>query len=184
MPGAVKLDDPDGLTLKQRAFVTHFLADPKRCATDAAIKAGYSEANADSIASHDLLPHPAVKKAIQKAIDRGNRRIELSSDKVLRDLESAREGAMEAKQYAPAVRASELQGKHLRMFADRVEHEGHSPAAQVAILIADEGTREQIADLERRLSGLEDDRVIEGEAGSSGALESGANPPPDAGEAP
>ena len=42
-------------------------------------------------------------------------------EKVLRDLEDARCEAMLAGQWGPAIRASELQGKHIAMFVERRE---------------------------------------------------------------
>lgn len=48
----------------------------------------------------------------------------LSEEEVLGYLQQARMGAMEAKQYSTAVRASELLGKHLGMFGKRPEGSG------------------------------------------------------------
>lgn len=46
----------------------------------------------------------------------------ITLEKVLGDIEEAREGAMGAEQYGAAIRASELHGKYLKIFTDRVEH--------------------------------------------------------------
>ena len=48
------------------------------------------------------------------------RRLEITADNIVADLEKVYQAAFQAKQYAAANRAKELQGKTLGMFADRV----------------------------------------------------------------
>ena len=49
-------------------------------------------------------------------------RTHITVEKVLRDLEHTRVLALDSGSYAAAVRCSELQGKYLKIFSDRVEH--------------------------------------------------------------
>ncbi len=48
----------------------------------------------------------------------------LAEADVVRYLEEARQGAMDAKQFSTAVRASELLGKHIGMFGKKQEGAG------------------------------------------------------------
>lgn len=106
------------LTAKQSLFVKEYLVDLN--ATQAAIRAGYSKKTAASIGDENLRK-PAIKEALDKAIKKRADKVEITAEKVLRDLEDARIAARADRQFAPAIRASELQGRHLKMFVDRLE---------------------------------------------------------------
>lgn len=106
------------LTPKQALFVREYLVDLN--ATQAALRAGYSKKTAAKIGSENL-QKPAIKDALDKAMKKRAKTVEITAEKVLRDLEECREAARADKQYAPAIRASELQGRHLKMFVDRIE---------------------------------------------------------------
>lgn len=106
------------LTAKQQLFVSEYLVDLN--ATQAAIRAGYSKKTAGSIGDENL-KKPAIKAALNKAIKKRADKVNITAEKVLRDLEECRVAARADGQYAPAIRASELQGRHLKMFVDRVE---------------------------------------------------------------
>ena len=71
------------LTPKQAAFVQEYLIDLN--ATQAAIRAGYSEKNADKIGS-ELLGKTRIQTAIQAALKRRAKRTEITQDRVLREL--------------------------------------------------------------------------------------------------
>ena len=71
------------LTPKQAAFVNEYLVDLN--ATQAAIRAGYSEKSADNIGS-ELLGKTGVAAAIQKALDKRAARTEVTADRVLAEL--------------------------------------------------------------------------------------------------
>jgi len=73
----------DKLTDKQRMFVKEYLVDLN--ATQAAIRAGYSENNADKIGS-ELLGKTRVKEEIQKGMDNRSKRLDITADKVLQEL--------------------------------------------------------------------------------------------------
>ncbi len=98
-------------------------ADVNGNGTEAARRAGYKgdDGSLAKIAwENSRKPHVAAyldeltKKALAGA--------EVTIEKVLRDLEQSRLKSLADGQYAPAVRCSELQGKYLKMFVDKIEH--------------------------------------------------------------
>ena len=133
------------LTDKQTAFVREYLVDLN--ATQAAIRAGYSERTASRIGPQ-LLGKTWVREAIEKAQAKRARRVEVTQDYVLSNLVEVVERTM---QRAPVLdrkgeqvtdeegravwtfdakganRALELLGKHLGIFADRVRAEVSGP---------------------------------------------------------
>lgn len=133
------------LTDKQTAFVREYLVDLN--ATQAAIRAGYSERTASRIGPQ-LLGKTWVREAIEKAQAKRARRVEVTQDYVLSNLVEVVERTM---QRAPVLdrkgeqvtdeegravwtfdakganRAMELLGKHLGIFADRVRAEVSGP---------------------------------------------------------
>ena len=106
---------PATLTPKQELFVNEYLVDWN--ATQAAIRAGYSERTAQEQGSR-LLAQQAIKTAVDASRKKVVDKVSVTIEKVLQDLEDARLKALDAKQFSPAVRASELQGKYLKMFFD------------------------------------------------------------------
>ncbi len=70
------------LTPKQKRFVAEYLVDLN--ATAAAIRAGYSEKTANRIASENL-SKPDIQSAIQEAIEKRQKRTEITQDMVLRE---------------------------------------------------------------------------------------------------
>ena len=71
------------LTPKQKRFVEEYLIDLN--ATQAAIRAGYSERNADKIGP-ELLGKTRVKEAINKRMAKRSQRTEITADRVLQEL--------------------------------------------------------------------------------------------------
>jgi phage terminase small subunit len=106
------------LTPKQDRFVAEYLIDLN--ATQAAIRAGYSERTARDIGCENLAK-PNIAAAIAEGIAKRADKLGLTAEKVLQDIEETRKAASQDGQYASALRASELQGKHLGMFIDRRE---------------------------------------------------------------
>lgn len=133
------------LTDKQAAFVREYLVDLN--ATQAAIRAGYSERTASRIGPQ-LLGKTCVREAIEKAQAKRARRVEVTQDYVLSNLVEVVERTM---QRAPVLdrkgeqvtdeegravwrfdakganRALELLGKHLGIFTDKVKAEVSGP---------------------------------------------------------
>ena len=133
------------LTDKQAAFVREYLVDLN--ATQAAIRAGYSERTASRIGPQ-LLGKNCVREAIEKAQAKRARRVEVTQDYVLSNLVEVVERTM---QRAPvtdrkgeqvtdeegravwtcdakgANRALELLGKHLGIFTDKIRAEVSGP---------------------------------------------------------
>lgn len=71
------------LTAKQEMFVKEYLVDLN--ATQAAIRAGYSEKTAEVI-GHENLRKPNIASAIKKAMDERSERTEITQDRVLQEL--------------------------------------------------------------------------------------------------
>ena len=115
------------LTPKQARFIEEYLVDLN--ATQAAIRAGYSVKTARKIGSENLTK-PDIQAAIQIAQLARSERTQITVDKVLEDIELIKLNAMQQEDdgkminHAGALKACELQGKHLKMFVDKVEHSG------------------------------------------------------------
>lgn len=106
------------LTPKQAAFVAEYLLDLN--ATQAAIRAGYSERTAYRTGA-DNLRKPQIARAIEAAQADRAERLELTADDVLAGLhqEATRDGIDSS--HSARVAAWAHIGKHLGMFTDRVE---------------------------------------------------------------
>jgi phage terminase small subunit len=105
------------LTPKQARFVAEYLIDLN--ATQAAIRAGYSKHTAQ-VQSSRLLSNAMVAAAVDAALAKRSGKLEITAEKVLRDLEDQRLAAKKDNAHAAAIRASELQGKHVGMFGERI----------------------------------------------------------------
>lgn len=135
------------LNPKQQRFVAEYLTDLN--ATQAAIRAGYKADNAD-VTGPRLLGNVGVAAAIAAGQAKVAGVLDLTAESVLRNLELARKLAMGDGQCGAAIRACELQGKHIGMFVDRTES---SVTLNNAIDRPPHETREQwIARREKELS--------------------------------
>lgn len=105
----------------QKRFVEEYLVDLN--ATQAAIRAGYSPKNADSIAVQ-LLRKPQVKASVKVAMQARSRRASRGADWVLERLalEAEREG--KGASHSARVTALGLLAKHHGLIRDRLEHSG------------------------------------------------------------
>ena len=151
------LDNPlPKLTNKQELFCKEYLIDLN--ATQAAIRAGYSKKSVRS-QSQGLMANPSIQARIQFAMTERVKRTEVTSDYVLKaitdtidrcsqrtfpvDANGERVMVMTDSGLVPAehpfdatavLRGSELLGKHLRLFTEKVEVEttvnGHTMTDQ------------------------------------------------------
>lgn len=111
------------LTPKQQRFVEEYLIDLN--ATQAAIRAGYSEKNADKIGSQ-LLGKTRVAASIRDAQEKRTRRTEITADYVLTTIRETVEALLNdrEKNAANIFKGSELLGKHIKLFTDKHEITG------------------------------------------------------------
>lgn len=129
------------LTPKQEAFIREYLIDLN--ATQAAIRAGYSEKTATEQGSR-LLTNVNVSTRIEELKSQRAEKLELDAEWVLKRLKEISDKCMQAEpvmawdyserklvetgEYSfdsnGANKATELIGKHLGMFKDKVEHSG------------------------------------------------------------
>lgn len=109
------------LSDKQKMFCKEYIIDLN--ATQACIRAGYSEKTARQIGSENL-SKLNIQDEIAKLIKDREERMQLTADKVLEDIERVRGLAEGSEQYSISLKASELQGKHLAMFTDKQQIDG------------------------------------------------------------
>lgn len=109
------------LTAKQQRFVDEYLIDLN--ATQAAIRAGYSEKTARSQGQR-LLTNVDIARVIKKAQSAISERNSVTQDDVIRGLLTEAKWMGEGSSHSARVSAWEKLGKHLGMFKDKVEHTG------------------------------------------------------------
>lgn len=115
------------MTPRQDRFVDEYLVD--LVATQAAIRAGYSPRRASEI-GYQLLQKTTVQQVITRRMNARALRTGITQDKVLYDLEAVKQDAMSKTinknggplmaSHMAALRALELQGRHLGMWKDRL----------------------------------------------------------------
>ena len=111
------------LTAKQSVFVQEYLIDLN--ATQAAIRAGYSE-NSAMEQGYQLLQKTSVVDAIRLAQDERSARLEIEADWVLGKIKSdvVRNSDDETYNSPNLLKGCELLGKHLKLFTDKSEVSG------------------------------------------------------------
>lgn len=97
-------------------------------ATQAAIRAGYSEKTAGKIGFENL-QKPEIQAAIKDAIVDREKRTHINQDFVLSELykiatQGADDGPESSLKYSNKLKALELLGKHMAMFTDKTELSG------------------------------------------------------------
>ena len=109
------------MTPKQQRFVAEYLVDLN--ATQAAIRAGYSARTASSQGER-LLRNVEVAAALGKAQAKRAKDLVRTAADVLKDIQDVTKEAREAGDHRAAFKGLELEGKHIGMFAERIEHGG------------------------------------------------------------
>ena len=106
------------LTAKQDRFVAEYLIDLN--ATQAAIRAGYSEKTARFIGAENLTK-PNIAAAVAAAQAKRSERTEIDADYVLGTIRDTVERCESSDNYNPqaVLRGLELLGRHLAMFTDK-----------------------------------------------------------------
>ena len=106
------------VTPRQTRFAQEYTMD--RNATRSAVAAGLSRRTARSQGAR-LLKNVNVRAAVAAEEAEVATRIKLRHDDILRDLIALRSAAAEAGQFAAAIRATEMLGRHIGMWPTRVE---------------------------------------------------------------
>lgn len=120
---------------RQRLFAEEFTVDFN--ATQAAIRAGYSEKTAGSIGSENL-KKPEIQKMIDEALRERIRRTHITQDRVVLELAAvafadAADCTDSTLKYSNKIKALELLGKHLGMFRERAADGGEESAGVVML---------------------------------------------------
>ncbi len=119
------------LTNKQKQFCKEYIIDLN--STQAAIRAGYKENNANRIGSENLTKLD-IQKEVQKLMDKRNKKVQISAEDVLKgilDVIDRNRGEDDK----TVLKGYELLGKHLKLFTDKVEHSG---AVEQKVVIVDD----------------------------------------------
>jgi len=122
------------MTPKQERFVEEYLVDLN--ATQAAIRAGYSEATAYSI-GHACLKKVEIAEALRDARRERAQRLQVTADDVLLELWLI---AITADRIRTRLAALSWIGKHLGMFTQNVRVSEELPA--IRFTLSDSSTRE------------------------------------------
>ena len=147
------------MTRKQQFFVKEYLIDLN--ATKAAIRAGYSQKTAYRMGFENL-NKPQIQAEIQAAMDERSARTEITSDQVLKNLDAIKADAMRItdeltgmRDRSAAIKALELQGKHLGMWTDRQKIDisgtvgGNVKSSVVHVFIPDNGRGDGAYEIEK-----------------------------------
>lgn len=113
------------LTPKQALFVRHYTTpgDTLFNGTESARQAGYKGSrNIQARQAYENLRKPKIHAAVRRILKEQFGAADLSIERVLNDIEFTRQLALRDGKYNAALKASELHGKYLRMWLDRVEH--------------------------------------------------------------
>lgn len=122
------------LTVKQSRFVIEYLRDGN--ATQAAIRAGYSEHSAAEIGYENLRKPQIVEKLEehwQYALDSA----EVTAQRIVAALWENHSTAVRDNKRGDSNKALELLGKHHKMFTDKFEHGAALPPARLVVEFSD-----------------------------------------------
>ncbi len=104
------------LSPRQRRFCEQYISCDSPA--EACVAAGYSPKGA-GVQANRLLKNASVQAEITRRQEEAARRADVKEDDVIQMLVQVRDQAREANQFGPCVRAIELLGKKLGMFADK-----------------------------------------------------------------
>ena len=107
------------LTEKQKRFCEEYLVDLN--ATQAALRAGYSERTAYSIGDENL-KKPEIQNYLRELMEKRSERTEITADTVIEELKKialAEDVEISGKE---KIKALELLGKHLGMFSSGADN--------------------------------------------------------------
>lgn len=116
------------LTAKQQMFCKEYLIDLN--ATQAAIRAGYSEKTARVIGGENLLK-PAISDEIQRLMAIRSKKTGITAEWVLEGIENLTNRLVDSEDPKAAYKGFELAGKHLALFTEKVELEGNVQVTQI-----------------------------------------------------
>ena len=120
----------DALSARQALFIGEYVISGN--ATQAAIKAGYSEKTACEQGSR-LLANVKVAREVEQRQQRRVDRLNLSADFVLENILRTAEKARDVGEYSAALKGYELLGKYLKLFTDKTELSGKDNVLQVTV---------------------------------------------------
>jgi phage terminase small subunit len=104
-------------------------------ATQAAIRAGYSEKTAQAIGAENLTK-PLIAEAISEAQETRHKRLTVTADSLVMELEEARANAIASNQNSAAVAATMGKAKLLGIGSDKVELTGKDGGAiQTSVVV-------------------------------------------------
>ena len=109
------------LTPRQRMFVQEYLVDLN--ATQACIRAGYSPKTAGAM-SVKLVSKGFISAAIQKQMDKRAKKTEVTAEYIINTIQETVERARADDDRPSIFKGTELLGKHLKLFTDKIEHTG------------------------------------------------------------
>lgn len=112
------------LTPKQEAFIKWYCsAEVAQNATEAARRAGYKGTDQTiAQAGAQNLRKPQIASQIERRLAEATKGAEVTVESVLRDLTRIRDAAEAAGQHSAAAKCTELHGKYLKMWTERIEH--------------------------------------------------------------
>ncbi len=113
------------LTPRQAAFVRWYTTPGPSLfnGTESSRKCGYKGSdNVLAQVASENLKKPHIIRAIDAALEVQFNHADVTVGKVLRDIEMTRQLAIRDGKYSAALRASDLHGKYLKMWIDKVEH--------------------------------------------------------------
>lgn len=121
------------LTDKQKRFCDEYLVDMN--GTQAAIRSGYSNKTARAIANENLTK-PNIQEYLQERIKKRSKDLNIDAEEVIKRLDNIyqrcaqetpiidKSGNIVGSKFdsSGAIKATELIGKHLGMFTDKIDH--------------------------------------------------------------